>query len=322
MSLAPLGRAIRYLGRYRGIAAAAYIFLFLSTGAMLVVPQLVQNIIDAITNGFMAAQVQKVPAAFQGAVLEKLGWTAEQLASNQSGAETALVTAGVLILAFAVPESPRWHKGRLYFSDFYTHKVTAMDANGSTETVAEVPTRSGRSEDRSSATCSSRTSARPSRIVVTAKPRTRPPRSRSWKTLYEKPGRERRQARTAADRSVLHPARAWSFSARNSCAAPKRESSRRRRSPRRSLPRRGGVSKGRPHAPHGSMVTQPRRRSSIFRALSCGNPKSKGIPVAALMRRKASPSSLKRADFPSARACGSVMTSTADVPGRSPAAPR
>lgn len=102
MSLAPLGRAIRYLGRYRGIAAAAYLFLFLSTGAMLMVPQLVQNIIDAITNGYMAAQVLKVPVAFQGTVLEKLGWTAEQLAANQNGAETALLTAGGLILVFAV----------------------------------------------------------------------------------------------------------------------------------------------------------------------------------------------------------------------------
>jgi len=120
MSLAPLGRAIRYLGRYRGIAAAAYIFLFLSTAAMLVVPQLVQNIIDAITNGFMAAQVAKVPAAFQGAVLEKLGWTAGQLASNQTGAETALVTAGVLILMFAVA------RGLFAFSHSYFAERTSQ----------------------------------------------------------------------------------------------------------------------------------------------------------------------------------------------------
>ena len=120
MSLAPLGRAIRYLGRYRGIAAAAYIFLFLSTAAMLVVPQLVQNIIDAITNGFMAAQVEKVPAAFQGAVLEKLGWTTGQLASNQTGAETALVTAGVLILVFAVA------RGLFAFSHSYFAERTSQ----------------------------------------------------------------------------------------------------------------------------------------------------------------------------------------------------
>lgn len=120
MSLAPLGRAIRYLGHYRGTAAAAYFFLFLSTGAMLVVPQLVQNIIDAITNGFIAGQVSKVPAAFQSAVLQKLGWTAEQLASNQTGAETALITAGVLILVFAVA------RGLFAFSHSYMAERTSQ----------------------------------------------------------------------------------------------------------------------------------------------------------------------------------------------------
>ncbi len=40
-------------------------------------------------------------------------------------------------LAFA--EGPRWHDGKLWFSDFYTHEVKCIDANGSATTVARVP---------------------------------------------------------------------------------------------------------------------------------------------------------------------------------------
>ena len=36
-------------------------------------------------------------------------------------------------------EGPRWHEGRLWFSDFYTHSVIAMDPAGRTETMATVP---------------------------------------------------------------------------------------------------------------------------------------------------------------------------------------
>jgi sugar lactone lactonase YvrE len=36
------------------------------------------------------------------------------------------------------PEGPRWHDGRLWFSDFYTHRVLAMDPAGRAETMLEV----------------------------------------------------------------------------------------------------------------------------------------------------------------------------------------
>ena len=39
----------------------------------------------------------------------------------------------------AFPESPRWHDGALWFSDFYTHKVHRVGADGSVETVLDVP---------------------------------------------------------------------------------------------------------------------------------------------------------------------------------------
>jgi sugar lactone lactonase YvrE len=36
-------------------------------------------------------------------------------------------------------ESPRWHQGRLWVSDFWRHQVLAISLNGTTETIAEVP---------------------------------------------------------------------------------------------------------------------------------------------------------------------------------------
>jgi sugar lactone lactonase YvrE len=38
-------------------------------------------------------------------------------------------------------EAPRWHDGRLWFSDFYAHQVRAVDESGRAETIVEVPGR-------------------------------------------------------------------------------------------------------------------------------------------------------------------------------------
>jgi ATP-binding cassette subfamily B protein len=97
-----LGRAIRYLGHYRRITIAAYGALFISIVAQLAVPQLVQRILDAITNGVTAQKVAAVPTAFQPQALAALGWTPEQFIRYTKGAETALITAGLLIVAFAL----------------------------------------------------------------------------------------------------------------------------------------------------------------------------------------------------------------------------
>lgn len=42
-------------------------------------------------------------------------------------------------LAFA--EAPRWHGGKLWFSDMYTHSVPCLDPEGALTTVAQVPGR-------------------------------------------------------------------------------------------------------------------------------------------------------------------------------------
>jgi sugar lactone lactonase YvrE len=41
----------------------------------------------------------------------------------------------------AFPEGPRWHDGRLWFSDMHAHEVVAVDMDGNRETICEVPTR-------------------------------------------------------------------------------------------------------------------------------------------------------------------------------------
>lgn len=43
-----------------------------------------------------------------------------------------------LIGGLSFTECPRWHDGRLYFSDFYTHRVLAVTLDGAIETIAEV----------------------------------------------------------------------------------------------------------------------------------------------------------------------------------------
>ena len=43
----------------------------------------------------------------------------------------------VLIEDLTFTEGPRWHDGRLYFSDFFTHRVLAVDTKGNMETIVE-----------------------------------------------------------------------------------------------------------------------------------------------------------------------------------------
>ena len=44
-----------------------------------------------------------------------------------------------LITGLSFTECPRWRDGRLYVSDFYTHRVLAVAMDGTAETVAHVP---------------------------------------------------------------------------------------------------------------------------------------------------------------------------------------
>ncbi len=44
-----------------------------------------------------------------------------------------------LISGLSFTECPRWRNGRLYFCDFYTHRVLAVGMDGSAETLAHIP---------------------------------------------------------------------------------------------------------------------------------------------------------------------------------------
>ena len=97
-----LGRAIRFLGHYRNITLAAYAALFLSTGAQLLVPQLVQNILDAVTRGMMAQQIATQPAQVQSTVVSQAGMTMEEFNSILANPLAPLYWSIALILVLAV----------------------------------------------------------------------------------------------------------------------------------------------------------------------------------------------------------------------------
>ena len=51
----------------------------------------------------------------------------------------AIGTPRILLDNLTFPEGPRWHEGRLWFSDFYVHEVVAVDLDGNRETIVKVP---------------------------------------------------------------------------------------------------------------------------------------------------------------------------------------
>jgi len=44
-----------------------------------------------------------------------------------------------LLSSLRFPEAPRWHNGRLYFSDMWDGRVMALETNGQTSVLAELP---------------------------------------------------------------------------------------------------------------------------------------------------------------------------------------
>lgn len=102
-NFAALRRAIGYLGNQRRPAMIAYGALIFATIAQLAVPQLVQNMLEAVTNGTIANTVlDRAPAAFLPMIAERLNLTVDQLRANSANAESLLVNAVLLVIAFAV----------------------------------------------------------------------------------------------------------------------------------------------------------------------------------------------------------------------------
>ncbi len=112
-----MGRAIRYLSRYRRQAALPYLFLIIATLSQLAVPRMVRNVIDAVTGGVLAKtmleNLAKIPSAAISQALPRIldllkypaSWTQDQLVAqltqSRDGAPRAIVTAGIAIVLFA-----------------------------------------------------------------------------------------------------------------------------------------------------------------------------------------------------------------------------
>ena len=101
-SLKELGRAIGYLGRYRSATTLAYASLFISIGAQLVVPQLVQNILDAVTESVFARQILALSKSAQAAALESLPYSLQELTQQAFSAEAPIFWAMVFIVVFSL----------------------------------------------------------------------------------------------------------------------------------------------------------------------------------------------------------------------------
>ncbi len=97
-----LKRAIGYLGRQRRTAIIAYSALLIATLAQLTVPHLVENMINAIANGFRAQQVLNLPPLLQSAAAAVQGTSVDAMQTAYDSAETLLVNAVITIVIFAV----------------------------------------------------------------------------------------------------------------------------------------------------------------------------------------------------------------------------
>lgn len=93
-----LGRAIRYLGNHRRTAVAAYGALFVATIAQLIVPQLVSNMINTITNGALI----HTPLPQRLLLMAQLQRSAEQLQADNAAAEGLLLNVVGFILLLAL----------------------------------------------------------------------------------------------------------------------------------------------------------------------------------------------------------------------------
>ena len=97
-----LARSFRYLGRYRLVTTLAYASLFISIAAQLVVPQLVQNVLDAVTESVFARQILALPEAERAEALETLPLSVDQLTERAVSAEGPIYWAMVFIIVFSL----------------------------------------------------------------------------------------------------------------------------------------------------------------------------------------------------------------------------
>ena len=101
-----LSRAMRYLWNYKYLAVIPYLFLLIATLSQLMVPKLINNIINDITKGVVAntivPKLNQIPPGLLPTILQKLGTTLEQLLYYQANAVSLLIYAGLAIVLFAM----------------------------------------------------------------------------------------------------------------------------------------------------------------------------------------------------------------------------
>lgn len=100
-----LSRAIRFLGKQKRSTYIAYGALVVATLAQLVVPLLLQNMINSATDGAIANQIYSIEnplvrAGALGLITQQTGKTVQQLEAASVSAESWLVTAALVILLF------------------------------------------------------------------------------------------------------------------------------------------------------------------------------------------------------------------------------
>jgi len=96
-----IGRAIGYLGKQRRATYITYGALVIASLAQLAVPQLIQNMINAVTQGTIANQIMALPPLQRGIAALTTGNTIDELRNTQVNAESWLVTAVLVIVVLA-----------------------------------------------------------------------------------------------------------------------------------------------------------------------------------------------------------------------------
>ena len=94
--------------------------MVISLVAQLMVPQMLQNILDAVSRGMVVQQFNAAPAAAQQVILQQSGMTLEQMEAGASGAQTALYWAIAAILLFAVA------RGLFSFAQTYMSEASSQ----------------------------------------------------------------------------------------------------------------------------------------------------------------------------------------------------
>lgn len=96
-----LGRAIDYLKKYPRLAGGATLALFIATAAQLVVPQLLQQIIDTIVTSATNQGLLNLPAGIQALAAERLGIDLTAAQAELDAAPRVLILAALSIVLFA-----------------------------------------------------------------------------------------------------------------------------------------------------------------------------------------------------------------------------